>query len=131
VSATASFSVDTRYIDDSKRVAWNDSALIKTKSILHFSLAFVHETFCNFNAFTNNFVCVIFNVLLLLFRERLVVCNVKMGLFNCLFCTGLPDMWPKYFPCTCKHNMSASMMSEQLKTAFKIYLANDFSTDYV
>jgi hypothetical protein len=67
MSATASFSIDSSDVHYSKRVSWNNTTLVKTESIFHFSFAFVHESFSDFNALTDNLVGIIFNVLLFLF----------------------------------------------------------------
>jgi len=64
MGTTTSLSVYASNIDYSKLVAWNNTTLIKTETVLLFSLTLIHKTFSNLNTFTDKSVCVIFNRLL-------------------------------------------------------------------
>ena len=92
MGTTACLSVDTLDVDDSERVAWDDTTLVKRESELSLGLSLVHETLGDVVRGVNDSVGVVFNGFLLSLGQTLEVGDVKMSLLLGLLGTSLPDV---------------------------------------
>lgn len=66
MSSTASFSVNTSDVYNSKLVTRNNTTLVETESVLFFSLALIHETFSDIYTVINQAISLVLNFLFLL-----------------------------------------------------------------
>lgn len=120
VSTTACFCINSYNINNSKRVSWNNTTLIKFETKLLFCFCFIHETFIDLSTWINNTVGLIFDSTLFLFCQWSKMSNIKMCNFRCLLCTILPNVRSKYFSAWSEYNMSSSMMSLKLLSSIFI-----------
>lgn len=120
VGTTASLCVDSLDVDDTKRVAWNDTALVEGETELELSLSLVHESLRDVVSIVNQSVGGILNLLFLLTSQALEVSDVKMSLLFGLLGTSLPDVRSKHLATRCEYQMSSSVMSLQLSASFSI-----------
>ena len=114
VCAAASLRVHAADVYYTQRVTRNNTTLVERETVLLLGLRLVHETLRDRMASVDQSVCVIFNRVLFLLGETLVVRDVQVSLIGRLFCTCLPDMWAKDVPACCKHQMSASVVGLEL-----------------
>ena len=90
------------------------------ESIVLLSFSFIHEALVDFTASINNSICSVLNFLFFLLCQTLIVSNIQVSLFGCLFGTMLPDMWSKNFSTGSKDNVSSSMMGHELLSSLSI-----------
>ena len=121
MSTAACLSVDTFDIDDTERVSWDDTSLVKRKTVFTLSFGLIHKTFRDIVTIIDQSVGSILNFLLLLASETLIVCDIKMSLLLGLLCTSLPNMGSKDLAARSENEMCSGMMSLKLETSFSIY----------
>jgi len=120
MGSTAGFSIDTLNIDNSERVAWDNTSLIKMETVVLLSLGFIHETFVDFAAAIDNSVCCIFDFLFLLFAQTLVVGDIQMSHLGSLLGSMLPDVWSKNLSARGENYMGSCMVSHQLLSSLLV-----------
>ena len=120
MGTTACLSIDTINVNNSKRVSWDDTSLVKMEAKLLLSLCLIHKVLVNCMAVVDDSVCLIFDLSLLFFGNTLVVSNIQMGSFDSFLCTILPNMGTKNLAARSKDDVSSSMMSSQLLAALSI-----------
>ena len=94
-------------------------------------LCLIHEAFRNGVAVVDQAVGVVFDRVLFILRQALVVRYIKMCLIQGLLGTSLPDMWPKDVAACSKHQMSAGVVCLQLGASVLINNARDTSANDV
>jgi len=114
VSTTASFSINTIDVDNAKRVSWNNTTLVKTKTVLKLSLSLIHESLINSNTLINDSVGHVLDFDFFILSDTAVVGDIKMSLFRSFLGTSLPNVRSKYSSASSKHNVSTSVMGLQL-----------------
>ena len=92
VSAATSFCIDSLDIYNAKGVPWNDTTLVKTETEFALSLRLIHKALRYVVAIVYQTVCRVLNLLLLLTRQRLEMCDIQMCLLFRLFSTSLPNV---------------------------------------
>ena len=110
MSTAACLSVDTFDIDDTERVAWDDTSLVKRETVFALSFGLIHKTFRDVVTIIYQSVCSVFDFLFLLASETLIVCNIKVSLLLGLLCTSLPNVGSEDLAARSKNEMCSGMM---------------------
>jgi hypothetical protein len=126
VSTAACFSINTFNVNNSERVAWDDTSLVKMETVLFFCISFVHKVLVNVNTIVNDSVGFIFDGLFFFLTKRLIVSDVQMSLINSFLSTILPDMRSENLSARSKDDVSTSVMSSQLISSFSVNSDSDF-----
>lgn len=120
MGAAACLSIDTLNIDDSELVAWDNTSLIERESILTLRLSLVHEAFSDVVSSIDETIRSILNLLLLIPRQTLEVCDIQMGLYLGLLGTCLPDVRSEHLPARGEDDVRSSVMCLQLHASLDV-----------
>ena len=110
MSTAACLSVNTFDIDDTERVAWYDTTLVKRETVFTLSFGLIHKAFRDVVTIIDQPVSLILNLLLLLASETLIVCDIKMSFPFCLLSTSLPDVRSEDLATRSENEMCSCMM---------------------
>ena len=111
VSTAACLGINTIDVDNSERVAWNNTTLVEMEAELLLSFCLVHEVLVNGVAVINNSISLIFDSSLFLLSDALEMSDVQVSAFNRFLGTILPDVRSKDLTARCENNMSTCMVS--------------------
>ena len=125
MSSAASLGVDAFDVDDAERVTRHDTSLVKRETEFALSLGLIHEAFRDVVTIIDQSVRSVLNLLLLLARQALIVCDVEMSFPIGLLGTGLPDVGSEDLAARGENNVRSSVMSLELEASLSIDRAID------